>query len=114
MPPGPGSINPITQNALETAQNERSLAIAQLREIASERNHLRRELALLEESIARLKTVTPIEALQGQIETLSKRVEELTNALEAERSVTQALRDSISWKLTTPLRAWMRLVRRES
>jgi hypothetical protein len=113
-PMPPPSVDLAKQDVPDAAQSERDLAVAQLREIASERNHLRRELALLEASMASLKAGTPIAALEVQVRTLNQQVQELTNALEAERTISKNLQDSISWKLTTPLRAWKRLVRRES
>ena len=91
------------EDELSAARAERKLAAAQLREIASERNHLRRELAATEEALRRLET--------SRCEDLRRQIEELNAALETERRLTAAIRDSLSWRLTAPLRAGMRLVR---
>jgi hypothetical protein len=112
--PMPESITLKPQDALEAAQNERRLAAAQLREIASERNHLHRKLILLEESIARLRTNEQIESLQRQIQTLHNDISELKSALAAERRLREEILNSVSWKLTNPLRACMRFVKRKS
>ncbi len=88
---------------LNAAQAERKLAAAQLREISSERNRLRRELAAAEEALARLET--------NQSQDLRQEIQELNTSLEAERRITAGIQSSLSWKLTAPLRACMRLVR---
>jgi hypothetical protein len=109
--PMPDDIYPIPQDELAAAQAERRLAARQLSEIASERNRLRRELILLEESIRHLKTNKPLEA---KISELNQQNRELREALDAERRVMAEIQNSASWKLTGPLRAWKRLLRRES
>ncbi|MBV8865856.1 MAG: hypothetical protein JO210_10725 [Acidobacteriaceae bacterium] len=91
------------EDELSAARAERKLAAAQLREIASERNHLRRELAATEEALRCLET--------SKCEDLRREIEELNVALETERRLTAAIRDSLSWRLTAPLRACMRLLR---
>ncbi|HEX4168706.1 MAG TPA: glycosyltransferase [Bryobacteraceae bacterium] len=88
---------------LNAALAERKLAAAQLREISSERNRLRRELAAIEKSLVRLET--------SQCQELRQQIEELNAALEVERQIIAGIRNSLSWKLTAPLRACMGLVR---
>lgn len=86
------------------APGDRRLLAAELRETANERNRLRRELAAASDALAR--------AAASRSEGVEQRVEELTLALEAERRMTAGLQDSLSWKLTAPLRACLRLIRR--
>jgi glycosyltransferase involved in cell wall biosynthesis len=92
------------RDELDAAKIERNLAAAQLREIATERNRLRRELAATEEPIASAETSQRVEDLQRQMQGLN-------TALEAERRVLAAIRSSRSWKLTSPFRACSRLIR---
>ncbi len=93
------------QDELRAAQVDRRLAATQLREIANERNRLRRELDASLEALARAE----MSRSEGQQE----QVHELTGAIEAERRVVVGLTESLSWKLTAPLRACLRLVRRK-
>ncbi len=88
---------------LEAAQAERKLAAARLREISSERDHLGRELEAAEEALRRIEA--------SQCGELRQQVQELEAALEAERRITTGIQNSLSWKVTAPLRACMRLVR---
>ncbi len=91
------------EDELNAAQAERKLAAEQLREISSERNRLRRELAATEEALARLET--------NHSQDLRQQIQQLNTTLEAERRITAGIQTSLSWKLTAPLRACMRLVR---
>lgn len=91
------------EDELNAAQAERKLAAEQLREISSERNRLRRELAAADEALARLET--------NQSQDLRQQIQQLNTALETERRITAGIQSSLSWKLTAPLRACMRLVR---
>ena len=84
----------------DPARAERNLAAAQLREIASERNRLRRDIASMQETITRLES-----------EDLRLRVEELKEALETERRAAAEMRNSGYWKIIRPLRACVRLLR---
>ena len=92
-------------SALEAAQQDRKLAADQLREMASERNHLRRELADLQEAFSKLK------AQRQPEEELVHQLQQLTAALEEQKRINEGLLHSLSWRLTRPLRVCIRLLR---
>ncbi|MBV8550444.1 MAG: hypothetical protein JOY54_04035 [Acidobacteriaceae bacterium] len=102
---GPDFGNRDPRADLEAAQEDRRLAAEQLREIAGERNKLRRELAALEEKFAKLK------ASRQQEEELRYQVQQLSAALEEQKRINEGLQTSLSWKLTRPLRACLHLIR---
>ncbi|HEY7211654.1 MAG TPA: hypothetical protein VH477_15375 [Bryobacteraceae bacterium] len=86
---------PEEQSALDAA--------SRLRQIASERNYLKRELASARETLAKLEA--------SRCQDLKTRIRELEATLETERQIGRDLQNSASWKLTAPLRACLRLVR---
>ena len=88
----------------KAALAERNLAVAELREMATETNRLRREMANMRETITRLQTGPPVADLRRQ-------VQELTAALEAEQRAIAEIRNSRSWKLVNHLRACWHLAR---
>jgi hypothetical protein len=78
-------------------------AESKLKQIASERNYLRRELEIARERL------TSLEASRCQ--DLKSRIDELEAALAAQQQVHQEMQNSASWKLTAPLRAGLRALR---
>lgn len=93
--------NAVVEDASKSTNPE---MLARVGEIDSERNHLHREQGEMEQTIAGLETDKYMEVLQQQIR-------ELNTALEAERRVQAGIQNSLSWKLTSPLRACMRFIR---
>lgn len=91
----------------DPALAERNLAAAELRELATETNRMRREMAALRETIAWLEAGPPVAELRGQIQ-------ELTAALERERRAMAEIRNSRFWKLAHHLRACIRIARGKS
>jgi hypothetical protein len=81
----------------ESTEEER---VAQL---ASDRNYLRRELERTREALRRLEA--------SRCEDLKERIAQLEAALRAQTEMQAELTNSLSWKITAPLRACMRLVR---
>lgn len=93
------------------AESDRKLA-AQVREIATERNKLRREVSFLQDTIAELRAKASIQAPDERLR-MERQIAHLNAALDAERRVNVAIQNSLSWKLTKPFRACMRLFRRK-
>ncbi|HLH03259.1 MAG TPA: hypothetical protein VKX25_10840 [Bryobacteraceae bacterium] len=74
-----------------------------LEQMASERNYLRRELANTREELQRLE--------KTRCTDWKARVEDLERELKEQERLQTELLNSLSWRLTRPLRACMRLVR---
>ncbi|MGH9420023.1 MAG: hypothetical protein ACRD3J_08625, partial [Thermoanaerobaculia bacterium] len=87
--------------------SDRDLAAAQLREMASERNRMRREMAAMKETIARLET-------GPQVADLRRQIQELTTTLETERRAMAETQNSRFWKVAQHLRACIRIARGKS
>jgi hypothetical protein len=113
---------------LKAAQGERMIACAELSKAAEERNSLRRELMRERERVKRFTPQTPqfeIEtnvpgtrpvdpsSVESQLlESTSAADDELRKALNAERAVRRNMEQSLSWRITAPLRRFAAFRRR--
>lgn len=75
---------------LKSAQAERMFAAAEVSRIAAERNEARRDAKHNEQAL----------------ELALEREKDLQRQLEAERDVLRRMRESLSWRVTAPLRAF--------
>ncbi len=75
---------------LKSAQAERMFAATEVSRIATERNEARRDVKEKEQAL----------------ELALRRAEDLERQLEAERDVLTQMQQSLSWRVTAPLRAF--------
>jgi hypothetical protein len=85
---------------------ERAIAAAQISQLATERNGLQRELQLLEALSAAREKAHEEERLPDRmtIENLRQSLAAIEQQLEAERAVRKDVEESVSWRVTKPLR----------
>lgn len=90
---------------LQTAQAERMMTVAELKDVVEQRNAARREIYRIENDLKDVK------AHDAQLAT---DVANWKSMVDYERNIREQILDSLSWKLTKPLRvgiAWVRKLR---
>lgn len=80
---------------LKSAQAERMFAATELSRIATERNEARRDA----------------EQCERALEVALEREKQLQCKLDAERDIVRQMQESLSWRVTAPLRAFSRKLR---
>jgi hypothetical protein len=101
------------QTELKSSQSERMILTAQLTQTIAERNHARgelREAQLFIETLKASQASSADEASEDEIQLLNQKVNTLQLLLDRERAICLALQNSKSWRVTKPLRAFVRTI----
>lgn len=101
------------QTELKSSHSERMILTAQLTQTIAERNHARgelREAQLFIETLKASQASSVDEASEEEIQLLNQKVNTLQLLLDRERAICLALQNSKSWRVTKPLRAFVRII----